>query len=247
MEHGRATILHGQAVARPKPVTLFAHSDLHLSFEHPNLLMHGRLPLRVLKRYPGARREMHLDDTHRLRDTRRRDVAANVARGRVPPLSLVFPPGDRARVGGVSRKVEERDQGHAQSRREPLEHHRGRACLSPLDERDHRTTHPALGGECLERETVRVAQAADAGGDSLVQVGRKFFHIGRTIQHIGYRVKWTLEDRHGIRRRNRDNHPRISPRAGSLALAYTATASILACRAWTHAKRTSGPRLRSSS
>ena len=135
---------------------------------------------------------MHLDDAHRLRDTRRGDVAANVARGRVPPFSLVFPPGDRAGVWGVNRKVEERRQGHAQSHREPVEHHRGRARLSPLDERDHGAAHPALDAQRLERQTLRVAQAADPGGDSLVQVGRNFFHNGTSLQYVGGPVKRTL-------------------------------------------------------
>ena len=51
---------------------------------------------------------------------------------------------------------------------------------------------PLLTASALERQTLCVAQAADAGGDSLVQVRRNFFHNGCIIQYVGCCGKWTL-------------------------------------------------------
>jgi len=131
---------------------------------------------------------MDLDDLHRLRHARRRDVAPKVTRGGILTLRLVITPRQWAAgsPGRRGRSIEQRGQHHAETGGELLQHHGGGAALTPFDERDHRTAHAALAGQCVEREGLRGAQVAHALGDALIEDGRRFSHGGRSVQNAGY-------------------------------------------------------------
>src|SRR5689334_10310139 len=77
VEHRRLVEPHGETVARGKAMSDLAHRDVHGAGEHPDLLME-RSPA-VLERHPGAGRKADLDEAHRLRCARGRDVAADIS------------------------------------------------------------------------------------------------------------------------------------------------------------------------
>jgi hypothetical protein len=68
---------------------LLADRDLDRAFEHPDLMMDGRLAAAALIGDVRAGREYHLDDPDRRRVAAGRYVAPDVAGGGVAPKRLV--------------------------------------------------------------------------------------------------------------------------------------------------------------
>ncbi len=64
--------------------------------------------------------------------------------------------------------VEQRGEGHAQTRSELLQHDRRRAALAALDERNHRTAHAAPSCQPVQRDAARGAKFTDVRSDSLI-------------------------------------------------------------------------------
>ena len=76
-----------------------AQRDVDRAFEHPDLLVHARVAPAGLEGHAPARREVHLDDLHRLRHARRRDVAPTGSPRPGPATAAgrhAAPPGRRA-------------------------------------------------------------------------------------------------------------------------------------------------------
>ena len=146
VEHRRAgPACMRQAIARLEPVPLVAERHVDRAFENPDLLMDDDVARRRSRR-PRARRA----GTRPRRSGSaggtpgRRDVAADVARGRVPPLGCPRAGERAARAGRAGRR---RRTARPASRPGPVASFSSTTAvglLSPRSiERDHRATHAA--------------------------------------------------------------------------------------------------------
>ena len=141
-----------------------AHRHLHHALDHPDLLVDVASGALIRHALAGGE-----DDVHELdgRTRGRRQIAADIAGGRVGPRGLLGGAGHGRRLGGGRRiLLEERRERDAQAGGELVEHGGRGAALAALDERDVGAAHAAALGQRVEREASGVAQLADTPGDA---------------------------------------------------------------------------------